>query len=994
MKRLIVILTLFFSSATLFAQTNLQVKGDTVKVSKAELVIENKTRDTLGFLANKGNGRTEFRKLELKNLGDTAIAIVGQDTLTYSAGGSGKSFQFKVGVSAGAPVAGDSIYISTELIRRNLKIWRNGAFQYRDPTDGVLIDSTLGKITFRPALVQGERIYIEGLSGVSLSFTLPPPGFTTNLTKLNAGAFDLGNNTFTLRWATNNQTLLSSPRVLGLGSSTLAGHGLSSPNRLGDKIGSWLTGNTTSPVWINLGVGGYASPNIMPTASGGIAGTNIDSALKANPAFIFVSLPSNDIDAGLTNDQILSNFRLIDTMALNKGVPVFWETTQPRTAYNATQQTRLKVLADSIRAIWPQRYVEGFSNLVNTGAATDAVLRTEYAYGDGIHLNSDGVTQVANSVFARWQAYFQAIQGVSGYIVEASADGNSWSNFDTVTDPTVVKKTYTKPGGGLQYFRVRAQYTNGTYSANSNVTTYYPSQVVTPPAGGANGRILVDVGGDGVTTTFNDGNPLGAATPSPDGSGKYWNTWAGVPGGAGFLDGSAFTDLKTTTNASSGISLKLIGDAHGTYGAGVNGSKGINANGYGSSLSDYPSQATIDNMFIHNSIGTNGVILRIKGLVPAKYYSVKLWGVRLDDNTAPRTMETRLGDETWSTVKTMNVQYVMAATPDYNRAIVYTDITGKDSVDIYMRVASGSTFSAMSVIDLVASDNPIGTPGGTPTVVVRDTVRTLPSSTINLPGIVTTNGATINSYAWTQLTGPNTTTITNGTTATCTISNLTNGIFTYRLTVNTSAGTITDDATVTVYPDNGGLKTMRTYFSGAAAAPIPGWMNVRGPVTGIRVTATDPVTSWGIDNGGNTNLYWSGFGGVNTADTAGMNTGNNSGIVPDIAMDGYWFNYSIKYTTNDNLLITGLNPAKTYTLKMVGSRSAGGSTPPRYAAWRINGGAEILQNAFANTSVQTVVTGVVPNSSGVIRIGVYPPINHTVNGEFSYINAMIVQEEP
>lgn len=976
MKKFIVIFALLCSGLSSFSQTNLQVKGDTVKVSKAELIIENKTRDTLGFLANRGNGRTEFRKLELKNLGDSAIAIVGQDTLNYSAGGSGKSFQFKVGVSQGAPAGGDSIYTSTELIRRNLKVWRNGAFQYRDPTDGILVDSTLGKITFRPALVQGDRIYIEALSGVSLSFTLPPPGFTTNLTKLNAGAFDPGNNTFTLRWATNNQTLLTAPRVLGLGSSTLAGFGLTSPNRLGDKIGSWLSTNTTSPVWINLAVGGYSSANILP---GGSAGTNIDSALKADPSFIFISLPSNDVDAGLTNNQILANFRLLDTMALNKGVPIFWETSQPRTGFNAAKQTQLKVLADSIRTIWPQRFVEGFSNLVNASAATDAVIRSEYDNGDGVHLNNAGVTVVANSLFTRWQNYFQAIQGVSGYIVEASADGNSWSVFDAVSDPAVVKKTYTKPGGGLQYFRVRVQYTNGTYSANSNVATVYPAQADN------NNRILVDLGGDGSTTTQAAGVYLGQLTPSPDGSGKYWNNWYGAPGGAGFVDGSVTGNLVTTTNSATTLSLKIIGEPYGTYYNAF--SRGINANGFTSGVEDYPPQATVDNMFIHNSINPNGVILRIKGLVPTKTYTIKLWGARVSDDTTPRIMETRLGDETWANAKTMDARYASSATRDYNRAIFYQGITGKDSVDIYLRVAAGSTFSSLSVIDITTGDAP-----GIPTVEVRDTVRTLPSASMQLPGVVAANGNTISGYAWTQLSGPSTTTITNGNTATCTISNLTNGVYTYRLTVNTSGGTITDDATVTVYPDNGGLKTLRTYFSNTAAPAIPGWMNVHGPVTNTRVIIADPVTNWVIDNAGNTSVYWNGLAGSNSQDTAGMVTGNNSGIVPDIALDGYWFNYSHKYSTTDNLLIKGLNPAKTYTLKLVASRSAA-ATPPRFAAWRINGGVELLQNAFTNTSNQTVVTGVTPNGSGTIGIAVYAPVDDVVNGQYSYINALIIQEE-
>jgi hypothetical protein len=54
----------------------------------AELILENRTKDTLGFLYNKGNGRTEFRKLKLINVGTSGIAIEGQDTIQVGSSGT------------------------------------------------------------------------------------------------------------------------------------------------------------------------------------------------------------------------------------------------------------------------------------------------------------------------------------------------------------------------------------------------------------------------------------------------------------------------------------------------------------------------------------------------------------------------------------------------------------------------------------------------------------------------------------------------------------------------------------------------------------------------------------------------------------------------------------------------------------------------------------------------------------------------------------------
>jgi lysophospholipase L1-like esterase len=993
MKNVMCMLVLILAYLPAFSQAGLQVKPDTVKVRNAELVIQNSTSDSLGFLYNTGRGQTSFKRLRLLNIGDTALAIIGQDTLRYKGSGSGKSIQFKTGTT-GAPAAGDSVYTNISLIGGNVKVWRNGVFQYRDDSDGIYVDSTNGKIIFRPALAQGDRIYIEAMTGITLVFQgsgpAGPPPFSTNLKSLYAGVFNNGDNTYTLRWATNNKTLSTSPRVVGLGSSTLSGYNLSYPDRLGDKINAWLNSNTTSPVWINLAVAGYATSNVMPTAAGGTAGTNIDSALNSKPDFIFISLPTNDIANGLTVAQVLTAFRKLDTMALNKGVPIFWETTQPRTACTAAQQTQLKILADSIRAVWPTRYVEGFSNTVDPNGTTDAAINPTYAQSDGVHLTSAGNQLIANALFARWQSYFQALTGVQGYIVETSTDGSSWTQLDAITDPTTVKKTYTRSGTGAQYFRVRAQYTNQTFSAYSNAVLLFASGATTgggAPSGGSASRILVDLGGDGATTMAPDGvTPLGQSTTSPDANGNYWNNWYGT-GSTGFRDGSTISNLVAANNSATGLSLKFIGAPAGTFNSAA--TQGINANGFTTAVYDYPASAVSDNVFLYSSINPNGVILRVKGMDKTKSYSIKLWGARLDNATTPRILETSQASD-FSNSKTFNTRYAPSDTADYNRATTY-NIGGVDSTDIYMRVGSGSTFASLSLLDITTSTYTGGTTPTAPNVLVRDTSVTLPNSGLQLPGIVTANGNTISSYQWTQVSGPNTTTIANATSATCTITGLTTGTFVYRLTVTTSTGsTYSDDATVTVSAASGSSTSLQINFSNSAIS-VPGWFNVHGPVTGNHVVMTDTNTGWGIDNVGASTTYWSPYG-SNSADTIGTSTGNNSGVVPDAVLKGCWYNYSDKYVSTDNMYITGLNPAKTYTLVFVASRSAGAPSP-RSGAYHINGGAELLLNAASNTSQSLTAQHIAPDANGKIRLAIYAPANTTANGAFSYINALIITQE-
>lgn len=90
MKFLFRTLLLCLLSSVSYAQTVYQIRADSVRIysacDTAELIIENHTQDTLGFLFNKGKGRTEFRKLRLKMLPDNSLAIVGQDTIPFGSG--------------------------------------------------------------------------------------------------------------------------------------------------------------------------------------------------------------------------------------------------------------------------------------------------------------------------------------------------------------------------------------------------------------------------------------------------------------------------------------------------------------------------------------------------------------------------------------------------------------------------------------------------------------------------------------------------------------------------------------------------------------------------------------------------------------------------------------------------------------------------------------------------------------------------------------------
>ncbi|MET6997067.1 SGNH/GDSL hydrolase family protein [Chitinophaga defluvii] len=958
MQKLLFILLLVWSN-TAMSQSALRLSSDTVKVAKAELVVQNSTKNIAGYLFNIDNGKTIFRKL-------------------------GRSVQFKVG-SPNFPNAGDSVYKNTDLANHTIKVWRNGLLQYQDNTDGVGVNTDSGKVVFRPALSANDRIYIEAFSGIdfSLNGASIDDGATKGVGKLGVTVFDNGDNTFTLRWATNAKTLYLKPNVYGLGASTLFGYGIDSPNKLGEKIFAWLSANTDEPSWTNLAVFGQTSRDLSQTADGGVVGHNIDTALNAHPDFIFVSLASNDAASDFTVEQSVAYYKKIDSLAKNQGIPIFWATTQPRSGLSAAKQTLLKRMADSIRTLWPDRYVEAFAKVVDSFATTDAVIKTEYGIGDGVHLNAAGVQFMANSLAERMQEYFKPIKGVRRYVIDTSNNQVNWAQFDEVFDQNTVKKTYIRPSKKELYFRVRPEYVNDTYADFSNIAKL-KEYVIPPPPLIFDHRLLVDLGGDGVITlNGNNTTKDGKLTPSPDAQGKYWNNWIGDGTQAGFVSGAAINGLRTTVGNPTAIGMELIGLPQGTYGNAI--TKSMNFNGPTVGVEDYPMEALYDNMFLNTSINPNGIIVRLKGLSKTNTYYIKLWGARID--ASARILEAKLGTEPWTASKRVDTRLLSGQSPNYNNAINLDGFTGVDSIDINMRVGAGSTFAHLSLMDIGI----VGTLPIIPKVLLRDTTTTL--STMRLTGLVVTNGATVSEYEWKQLSGPNTAVIANPFDNATNISGLTNGTFRFKLTVGTTDGKFySNEARVDVFPDNGGKKTLRVNFSKTAAMPIPGWFNVWGAVKDVFISATDPVTNWTVDNVNGSLTYWSPVGGNNASDTDGFSTDNNSGIIPDIALKSFWFNYSQRYVAgNENLQLSGLNPAKTYTLKLYASRTGDPEADVKYGCWRVNGGAELSQNAINNATNETVVTNVTPDANGKIRIAVVAP-EGTSKGNTSFINALVLIE--
>lgn len=80
MKKLIKLLLFISISINAFSQSNIDLRGDSIRIYKqggfAELVIRNRTKDTIGVLWNTGNGITKFRSLQDLGIGGNSTNAV------------------------------------------------------------------------------------------------------------------------------------------------------------------------------------------------------------------------------------------------------------------------------------------------------------------------------------------------------------------------------------------------------------------------------------------------------------------------------------------------------------------------------------------------------------------------------------------------------------------------------------------------------------------------------------------------------------------------------------------------------------------------------------------------------------------------------------------------------------------------------------------------------------------------------------------------------
>jgi len=408
----------------------------------------------------------------------------------------------------------------------------------------------------------------------------------------------LSGSTMTFNFGLSDKLYKNGPlTIVGIGSSTMEGYGLSAPNRFWDKVTAWANTQSTSPNMINIGLGGQDTNNLLPTTQGGTVGRNIDTALTYNPNIVILDEPTNwaanyDENAQITKWETIFNY------AYNRGVIVIFNGPRPRTPYDTTQKTRLVNLSNLLKVHPYLKYVcnNDFQDYVKSGTTAD--LRTDWDQGDGIHLNSTGTTHLSDNTTTFIPKVLFPVTAYTSYQIYVSTDGGvNFSLFDTITDVTLNSKSYPSSNG---QYKIRGILKDGS------TTDFSPVVTITIPTN--------------KTSSF-------AFCKTAISYGPQWIPVVGDPA----TTGATVTDSNTgfTVTATAPTNWGALGESN-------------SVNGTGETVDDgggffFSPNNTIENNFYNysNSFDALKWQLEISNLDPAKQYTVKMIASRSSLNANP-----------------------------------------------------------------------------------------------------------------------------------------------------------------------------------------------------------------------------------------------------------------------------------------------------------------------------------------------------------------------
>ncbi len=442
---------------------------------------------------------------------------------------------------------------------------------------------------------------------------------------------------------------------------------------------------------------------------------------------------------------------------------------------------------------------------------------------------------------------------------------------------------------------------------------------------------------DNVTVTVNAA-PASAAT-------KYIKV--NIFGGTNPYNNAQWNNWNVTASLNSGT-LNYSDATASSASATLSASNSVSDNG-----STYGGTMAPPEVIRYTSSNSPTRTLNINGLSATKTYNIELYASR---NTT--------GNST--TFSTGGSQITILTDKNKTNKALFTGLTPTAGGQITVTLQSVNTFNYIN--GFVLTENGDGAPTAN---AGADKNITLPTNSVTLNGSATDPDGTIASYSWSKVSGPAAFAFSSTTVAAPTVSNLAQGIYTFRLTVTDNNGELdTDDVVVTVNaaPVTTGTKYIKVNIFGGtnpyANAEWNNW-NVTGSLNSGTLNYSDATVSSasatlsasnGVSDNGST------YGGTMAP--------------PEV----------IRYTSSAGatrtLTINGLSTGKLYDLELYASRNNTGNST-RFTT----GGVQVTILTGGNKANKASFTNLTSTAGGQIVVTI-----QNVNS-FNYINGFTITEK-
>lgn len=502
----------------------------------------------------------------------------------------------------------------------------------------------------------------------------------------------------------------------------------------------------------------------------------------------------------------------------------------------------------------------------------------------------------------------------------------------TITNPSSLTTTVTGLVAGIYVFQLVATDNSGTTTA-VNVT-------ITVKAAPANQLPVVNAGSaQTITLPANSVSLTGTATDADGTISSY--AWSFVSGNTGYTISSPSTAATIITGLTAGTYVfKLTA----TDNDGGSASSNITIN---------VSSAPVNVLPVVNAGSDQTITLPVN--------TATLSGTASDtDGSIIGTAWTKISGPTGGLITSLTTN-VTTITSLQAGTYVYR-FTAKDNA-----LATVSDTVMINVINApIINAAPVANAGSDQTI-------NLPVNTVTLTGSGTDADGTIVSYLWTKVSGPSGGTITSSNISTTTITSLQAGLYVYSLTVTDNNGTTgTDNVNInviaaTVTPPTG--NTIRVnIFGGRNPSVNPLWNN--------NWNVAD-ASSYFVNESNLVTTVQARFNAIMDIQDNGASYGTGSAICP---ADVLRYNATSSY--NRSLIITGLNPAKTYSIQFFGSSNILGNK----TVFQI-GRTKVTLNTDNNISTSANFAGVVPTSAGSLKVSILR------TGTYINVAGFIIKEE-